>query len=106
MRKYEVITLDVWGHGWRACEQWGCNGKCDGYTVNEAYRTGRFIEVANTKTMTIVRALVDAGELTERALIPGRIDVDGDADFTLYVNDSDDGQPLLQLECVESSDAA
>jgi hypothetical protein len=40
MEKWSVLSLDVWGHGPAACEQWGCKGDCEGYTVNDVRRAG------------------------------------------------------------------
>ncbi len=101
--QFKIISLDVWGHGPDACKQSGCDGNCDGYIVNDAHYTGRTVEVPDTgddaaREATIVRALVDAGELNEKCLAPGTIEIDGEEDYTLYVNDARDGQPLLQLE--------
>lgn len=103
--KFKVITLDVWGHGPDTCEKWGCPGgdRCEGYTVNAAYHTGRSIEVENTEIATLLKALVDNGELLPKCLEPGVIEIQGDDETTLYVNDGSDGQPLLQLENVDDA---
>lgn len=111
---FAIITLDVWGHGPDEHEKYDCDGECDGYTVNQAFHTNRRIEVPaqrkvynagtprefvsyETSDEAIIKALVDARELDEKALVPGAIDIDGEDDFTLFVNDAKTEEPLLQL---------
>jgi hypothetical protein len=108
MMKFKVISLDVWGHGPDDCNKYDCKGGdyCDGYTVNQAFYTGRTVEVPRYNDTcchdaAVIRALVEAGMLTEKCLAPGAIKIDGEDDFMLFIDDAHDGQPLIQLERIE-----
>jgi hypothetical protein len=100
---YEIISLDVWG-----------NAK-DGFTVNNAFRTGRTVEVTavehvynentpqefihfSVSNAHIIRALKREGYI-KRNIHHKSIEIDGEQDYTLYVNDARNGCPELQLEC-------
>lgn len=121
IHKYKVISLDVWGHGpdehEPECER---NGEivCDGYTVNAAYYTGREIEVDakervynagsphefrehHAEDAAIVRALVDGEFLAPACAVPGAVKIDGEDDYTLYLEDAETGMPLVHLERVK-----
>jgi hypothetical protein len=116
IHKYKVIALDVWGHG-PEHEKYNCDGNCDGYTVNDAHYTGRTIEVSADEHVynvgtprefrdcfasdaEIIRACVEGDFLTADCT-PEFIEIDGENDYTLYVNRKEDGCPLLQLERVK-----
>lgn len=97
---YEIVTLDVWGHG-SQCEEYDCDGNCEGYWVNDVFKTGRKIEISDDATDDqIVKALVDAGELKPVCLNPGSIEVEGDNDYMILVDDGETGEPILQLHRV------
>lgn len=104
MPTYKVISLDVWGHSYKDCAKYDCPGgdRCDGFTVNDAHHTNRTVEIVEDATdEAIVAALIDAGELNEIARPKGAIKIDGEPDHMLYVEDGEDGRPLIHLECVQ-----
>lgn len=113
--RYKVIGLDVWGHGPDEHEKYHCDGECDGYTVNDAHYCGE-IDVAAVETIynagtprqsshwgatdtELIRVLVDGAYLTPDCTADV-IEVEGEDDYTLYLNRKEDGKPLLQLERV------
>lgn len=113
--KYRVVSLDVWGHGPEDHDKYDCEGECEGYTVNDAHYCGE-IEVETETTIYNVgspqefacEAPTDAAIL--KVLIEGQyltpdctedvIEIDGESDYTLYLNRKEDGRPLLQIERV------
>jgi hypothetical protein len=114
---FKVITLDVWGHGPDECAEYDCDGECDGYTVNNAFHAGQ-IEVDAEEHVynpgtpnefrdcfaddaTMIKALVDGGYLTPNCTAES-IEIEGENDYTLYVNRESDNKPLLQLERVKA----
>lgn len=105
---YTVWSLDVWGHGHDECESWGCDGNCEGFTVNDRGRCGtvtvraqgfacnigtehEFVSFVPT-TLEIKTALVEAGHLNDQA------DIEIDGEDVIEVNAADNGRPLFQLE--------
>lgn len=115
---FKVISLDVWGHGPDEHEKYDCDGECEGYTVNDAHYTGREITVEAPRKVynegkpqafaeyhaddsAIIKALVDAGELNDKALEPDAIKIDGEDDYTLFLEDTKTGHPLVHLERVK-----
>jgi hypothetical protein len=113
IHRYSVIGLDVWGHGPDEHKDYDCDGECDGYTVNNAWRIGEIEVLADrhdynvgsphaftsyfASDETIVKALVEAGYLTPDCT-PVDIEIDGENDYGLSVDRKKDGKPLLQLE--------
>lgn len=74
--KFEVISYDVWGNA------------RDGFEVNQAFHTGRYIEVdENTSDAAINRRLGVQG-----------ISWDGDPAYTLYGTLKRNGMPALELQ--------
>lgn len=77
--KYEVISYDIWGNA------------RDGFEVNQAFRTGRFIDIdANTTDRAINRRLGVQG-----------IQWDGEHEYTLYGTLKRNGMPALELQPVD-----
>lgn len=107
--KFKVISLDVWGHAPDDCSKYDCPGgdRCEGFTVNAAYYTGRTIEVPDDVAIgqpfvdALINSLIEAGELNELARGKGAVQIDGESDFTLFLNDGKDGRPILHLENAE-----
>ena len=75
---FNVAELDVWGNAE------------DGYEVNNIYRTDRYIDVENTEVETLTEAL------NEWYPIPA-FTVDGDEEYTLFLESEDTTKPLLYL---------
>lgn len=72
--EYDVINYDVLG-----------NPK-DGYEVNDAHYTGLTITVNDDDTdADVIKALQNVGFLKD-GLHRSKFEVDGDPDYTLYVN--------------------
>lgn len=92
-----------------------CNrhDQCDGFTVNDRSKLGTVTLVVqgvryNAGTpqeftsyvatdAQLVQALKDADYLADHVKVSD-LDIDGESDFTLYVDRESDGRPLLQLE--------
>jgi hypothetical protein len=85
--RVERIELDVWGN------------EEDGFEVNNAMRTGRtvLIPAAANHDNDIIEALIQHGELTERAR--GRVNLDDDG-YTITIEDNHTGEPLVQFQRV------
>ncbi len=75
---FNVAELDVWG-----------NAK-DGFDVNNVYRTDRYIDVKDTKVETLTEALKKWYNLPA-------FTVDGDEEYTLFLESEDTVEPLLYL---------
>lgn len=103
--RYEVLSLDVWGNA------------RDGFYVNEVHRTGIVLECTavlkhynvgragefyqyEPADKYVVRALKRAG-LLKRGVRVKSLEIDGENDATLYVNERRTGEPLWHLECLE-----
>ena len=86
MNEYRVITYDVWGN------------EEDGYTVNDAFHTGRTIELDDDASdEDIVAALVEADELYSSAKADDLL-IEGEMEYTLYVSNMDTMYPYLELQ--------
>jgi hypothetical protein len=100
--KYEVISLDVWGN------------EEEGFEVNAAYHTNKFITVQvrehiiNVGTpyqsvsysptdRAILAALVREGFL-KNGVTTKDVEIDGEAEYTLYLQDKKTGEPVFHLE--------
>ena len=81
---FNVAELDVWG-----------NAK-DGFDVNNVYRTDRYIDVKDTEVETITEALKKWYNLPA-------FTVDGDEEYTLFLESEDTVEPLLYLYRENSS---
>lgn len=75
---FNVAELDVWG-----------NAK-DGFDVNNIYRTDRYIDVKDTEVETLTEALKKWYSLPA-------FTVDGDKEYTLFLDSEDMAEPLLYL---------
>lgn len=78
--KFEIVEYELWG-----------NAK-EGYDVNSAYHTGRYIEVSEKCTNgEILEALNKDYEL------PENVSIFGDNEYAILLEDAEDGKPLLEL---------
>ena len=75
---FNIAELDVW----EIAE--------DGFEVNNVYRTDRYIDVKDTETETLTEALKKWYNLPA-------FTVDGDKEYTLFLESEDTGEPLLYL---------
>ena len=79
--KYEIISYDVWGN------------EEEGFYVNQSFHTYDYITVNPFNNKEILDEILLPGyELSEYA-------VDGDPEYTLYINHNDN--PLCELRRVE-----
>lgn len=79
--KFEIIEYEL------------CGNTEDGYEVNSAYHTWRYIEVSKKcKKDEILEALNEEGYE-----LPDNISIFGESDFTVYLED-EYGKPLLELQ--------
>lgn len=82
--EFEIIEYDVWYN------------EEDGYWVNNSFHTGEFITINEDASD---KDIIDALKLIGYNL-PDTTTIDGDNDFTLYLEDSEDEKglkPLLEL---------
>ena len=88
--KFRVYGLDAWGNDE------------DGYTVNDCMDTGIVIRIADDSTFfnkfadSVVHALKRA-KLIKKSAWYNRFDIDGDTEYTVYVNDAKNLYPLYEL---------
>lgn len=75
---FNVAELDVWGNAE------------EGFDVNNVYRTDRYIDVKDTEVETLTKAL------NEWYSLPA-FTVDGDEEYTLFLESEDTAKPLLYL---------
>lgn len=76
--EFRVYALDVWGNSE------------DGYEVNDCIATDNIIELSDDWTPKDI-----AEQIMEDRTI--RLSIEGDEDFTLYVDREKDGRPLVEL---------
>ena len=85
MMRYEIIDYDVWGN------------EEDGWQVNQAFHTGRFVEIPEGATdAQIVRILQDEGEIKE-SIRPADVTIDGEEGYSLYLEHAPTGRPEFEL---------
>lgn len=85
MKTYKVHTYDVWGN------------KNDGFEVNDVYPSCATIELPDDATdADIVRALKDVGVINAKCRTSS-FEVDGETDYTMYVNYLPIGYPVCEL---------
>ena len=78
--KFEIIEYELWGNAE------------DGYEVNSAFHTYRYIEVSEECTDgEILEALNKDYEL------PNNVSIFGDNEYAILLEDAEDGKPLLEL---------
>ena len=83
--RYEVISYDVWGNA------------RDGWNVNQAFYTGRFVEIPEGATNEqIVRILKDAGEIRPR-IRTASVQIEGEEGYDLYISHAPTGRPEFEL---------
>jgi len=104
IRKYNVWSLDVWGNDE------------DGFTINDRNCFRRNVEFPTypqgynrgtdrefwahwPSDKQIVQKLIDIGFLKNGVTIDD-LDIDGEYEFCLYIDDSKNGFPICQLEYV------
>jgi hypothetical protein len=80
--EFRVIELDVYGNAE------------DGYDVNDVYYTNETITITEDATDK------EIGDWLRNNLYPNlpAITVDGDYEFSLFVDAEEDGEPLLELK--------
>ena len=76
--EFRVYALDVWGN------------EIDGYEVNDCIATDNIITLSDDWTPKDI-----AEQIMEDKTI--RLSIEGDEDFTLYVDRESDGRPLVEL---------
>ena len=82
---FEVIDYDVWGN------------EEDGFEVNNKFRTGEKIMLEETMTDNeITKSLIRQGALKQEA--DGNVDYDGEFEYTLYLTDSRNSEPIMELQ--------
>ena len=84
--QYQLITYDVWGN------------KRDGYEVNQSYTSDTIIDLEPTDYYddTIIKKLKEVGLLSKHAK-NSKYDIDGEFDYTLYVNYTPVMYPVCEL---------
>ena len=80
--KFRVVEYDVWGNAE------------DGYEVNGAYYTDEVITIAKDTTN---KEICDWLRENLYPNLPNKVTIDGDNDFSLYLEAEEDGRPLLEL---------
>jgi hypothetical protein len=82
--EFQVVELDVWGNSE------------DGYDVNDVYVTDEVITITEDATDK------EIGDWLREHLYPNlpAITIDGDYEFSLYIDAEEDGMPLLELRRV------
>ena len=100
--KYDVWSLDVWGN------------TDEGYSINDRSCFSRDVEFPTTHNIynegtkqefsddwptnkQIIDTLKEIGFLSDDADV-SNIDIDGNYEYSLYLEDSTDGYPICQLE--------
>jgi hypothetical protein len=80
--EFQVVELDVWGNSE------------DGYDVNDVYVTDEVITITEDATDK------EIGDWLREHLYPNlpAITIDGDYEFSLFVDAKEDGEPLLELK--------
>ena len=84
--KYEAIALDVWG-----------NAK-DGFEVNQSFHTGNFYDVPDwaDNRVKILTCLKLQGCISSFS----NMEIDQSNEDAIYINDKNNGKPLLELRRV------
>ena len=81
IRKYEVISYDVWGNA------------REGFQVNAAYSTGRVVEIDPDATDYAINRRVGVRGVTW----------DGDPDYSLYGEVKRNGRPALEMRAIREN---
>jgi len=99
--RWEVIWLDVWGNAE------------EGFEVNDAHHTGRFVElppevamgITEEEEQQLVDILIAAGEL-RRDVKAHQIEVEDLGENDIGINDAETREPLFQLQRVVETQSA
>jgi len=92
VQKLQVWDLDVWGHASDECEDYGCPGDCEGFTVNDRSRCGT-LELPDEPTEAqVASALYDQGFTTTPEVSVEWVD-----ENWFDVSDPENGQPIFQI---------
>lgn len=92
MIKFEVINYDVWGN------------EEEGFEVNGSYTTGYEIEISDTASdKEIIDALKEIEFLSNKCN-ENTVDIDGETEFSLYLEWSKNSYPLCELRRVYNRD--
>ena len=87
--QYRVINLDVWGN------------EDDGFEVNDLHNTGLIVDLADdAEDDAIVSALVEVDAFQDH-VTGADVTIDGDPEFTLFVDDAASSMPLFHLQAIE-----
>lgn len=94
MRRYEIISYDVWG-----------NAK-DGWEVNDAHRTGDFIDLPDDASDKQIRQALYRQAGFSRGILSMKIEQDGsgDSESSYYLEDNSRraaGRPFCELRPVD-----
>jgi hypothetical protein len=87
--KYDLYDYEIWG-----------NAK-DGFQVNNVFFAASDVVLSESIVMDdwkLIKALKQLG-IIKKGIHAKSIDIDGEADFTLYFNDARDGCPAFELRC-------
>ena len=87
--QYRVINLDVWGN------------EDDGFEVNDLHNTGLVVDLADdADDASIVSALIEVDALQDY-VTGADVDISGEPEFTLFVDDATNSMPLFHLQAIE-----
>jgi len=88
---YEIINLDVWGN------------KKDGYEVNQAFSTGRFIELNEDYTNKELRKNLFTSGYFGRGILNAKLEIiDSDSDIYInHVSNRVGWLPLIELRKIK-----
>ena len=94
MKRYEIISYDVWGN------------KKDGYEVNNAFRTGWFIELPEDASDKQIRSALYRSGYCSRGILSMKIEHDGTGDelSSYYLEDNSvraGGMPFCELRPID-----
>ena len=106
--RFEICTLDVLGcdccdcefaeDGERVYDKDEC-GSCEGFTVNDMYSTGDYIELTEhqfyNQDGVIIKKLIEV-EYLKDSVTKKDVEIDGD-EFLLYVDNKKTSKPVFQL---------
>lgn len=96
MIAWEVLGLDVWGHGDDECSTYDCGGECEGFTVNDVSKVGT-IELADDATDLETFRVLQAHGYLGNALAPSDVKFDWPDEEYGECDLASNGRPLLQF---------
>lgn len=89
MALYQLINLDVWGNA------------RDGFEVNDRYATSTYVSIPeDSSDAEIVKILKDEG-IIKKGIRTASVEIDGDFEYSLYINEKKTGRPGFELMRVE-----